>query len=149
MTAAKAAEHGARLATKDELLAGSDIVTIHVVLGDRSRGLIGVRELSLMKPTAYIVNTSRAPIIDEAALLAALRERRIAGAGLDVYYGHEPIAADNPFLALDNTVLTPHLGYTVVENYELVYRQAAAAIAAFLDGKPPANPLNTPSRARA
>ena len=95
LTAARAAEVGATLVSKDELLARSDVVTIHLVLGDRTRGLLGARELSRMKPTAYLVNTSRGPIVDEAALVAALREGTIAGAGLDVY-DEEPLPLDHP-----------------------------------------------------
>jgi len=134
LTAAKAAEHGARLVGKDELFAQSDIVTIHLQLGARSRGLVGAADLARMKSTACLINTSRGPIVDAAALVRCLKERRIAGAGLDVY-DVEPIAKDNPLLALDNVVLTPHLGYATAEAYSAIYTQAVESIRGFLDGK--------------
>jgi phosphoglycerate dehydrogenase-like enzyme len=121
--------------SKEDLLRQSDIVSIHVVLSDRSRGLIGAREFAVMKPTAFLVNTARGPIVDEAALLAALRERRIAGAGLDVY-DIEPLPLDHPLRTLDNVVLSPHLGYVTVENYRSSYGGVVEDIMAFLDGKP-------------
>src|SRR5581483_10129394 len=96
--------------TRDELLAIADVVTIHLVLSDRTRGLIGERELGLMKPTAFLVNTSRGPIMDEAALLAALEAGTIGGAAIDVY-DREPLPADHPLRRAPNTVLTPHIGY--------------------------------------
>ena len=135
LTAARAAEVGATLVSKDELLARSDVVSVHLVLGDRTRGLIGARELGLMKPTAYLVNTSRGPIVDEAALVQALREGTIAGAGLDVFEP-EPLPADHPFRRLPNTVITPHLGYVTAETYRIFFGQAVEDIKAFLDGKP-------------
>ena len=135
LTAARAAEVGATLVDKDELLARSDVVSIHLVLGDRTRGLLGARELGLMKPTAYLVNTSRGPIVDEAALIRALREGTIAGAGLDVFEP-EPLPADHPFRRLPNTVITPHLGYVTEETYRVFFGQAVEDIRAFLDGKP-------------
>jgi phosphoglycerate dehydrogenase-like enzyme len=134
LTAERAAEAGAALAGKDDLFARADVVSIHVVLSPRSRGLVGAAELRRMKPTAFLVNTSRAPVVDEAALIAALGERRIAGAGLDVFEP-EPLAKDHPLLKLDNVVITPHLGYVTEENYRLAYSQALEAIRAFLDGK--------------
>src|SRR6185503_13982838 len=97
-----------------------DIVTLHLVLSDRTRGVVGAQELSLMKPSAHIVNTARGPLIDEKALVEALQQRRIAGAALDVYW-EEPIPSDHPLLALDNVVLTPHLGYVVEESYRAFY----------------------------
>ncbi len=135
MTAAAASAAGARLATKDELFAASDYVSLHVVLGERSRGIVGARELAAMKPTAYLINTSRGPLVDEAALLSALRERRIGGAGLDVFW-HEPLAADHPIRMLPNVVLTPHLGYVVEESFRAFYEDTVENIAAWLDGKP-------------
>ncbi len=135
LTADRATEHGARCVGLDELLAMSDIVTIHVVLNDGTRGLIGSRELGLMKESALLVNTSRGPIVDEAALVAALRDGRIAGAVLDVY-DTEPLPADHALRGLRNTLLTPHSGYVTVENLELMYRQAVEDIAAWLDGAP-------------
>ena len=134
LAAAKAAEHGARLVTKEELFAGADFITIHLVLSPRSRGIVGAQEIGRMKATAYLVNTSRGPIVDEAALVAALKERRIAGAAIDVY-DREPIAADHPLLALDNAVVTPHLGYATAEGLRLAYAHALEDIEAFLAGK--------------
>ncbi len=140
LTAERAAEVGAALVSKDELFARADLVSIHVVLSPRTRGLVGAAELGRMKPTAFLVNTSRGPIVDEAALLAALRERRIAGAALDVFEP-EPLPRDHPLLALDNVVITPHLGYVTEEGYRLLYGQAVEDIRAFLDGKA-LRPLN-------
>jgi phosphoglycerate dehydrogenase-like enzyme len=135
LTAARAAEVGATLVSKDELLARSDVVSVHLVLGDRTRGLIRARELGLMKRTAYLVNTSRGPIVDEAALIHALESGTIAGAGLDVFEP-EPLPADHPFLRLPNTVVTPHLGYVTEETYRIFFGQAVEDIKAFFDGKP-------------
>ena len=134
LTAARAAEAGATLVSKEELFARADIVSVHLVLSPRSRGMVGAAELARMKPTAFLVNTSRGPIVDEAALVAALKGRRIAGAGIDVFEP-EPAAKDHPLLQLDNTVITPHLGYVTEENYRLLYGQAVEDIAGFLDGK--------------
>jgi phosphoglycerate dehydrogenase-like enzyme len=119
----------------DELLSSSDIVSIHVVLSSRTRGLIGARELGLMKPTAFLINTSRGPIIDEAALLAALRARKIAGAGLDVF-DQEPLPPDHPLRKLDNVVATPHMGYVTEDTYRVFYGESAEDILAWLEGKP-------------
>ena len=135
LTAARAAECGAELVTKVALFREADVVTIHVVLSGRTRGLVGADELALMKPTAFLVNTSRGPIVDEAALLAALAGARIAGAGLDVY-DEEPLPADHPLRASSNTVLTPHLGYVTEESYTLFYAQTVEAVAAYLAGSP-------------
>jgi phosphoglycerate dehydrogenase-like enzyme len=136
LTAERAAAVGARLASgKDELLARADIVTIHLVLSDRTRGLIRARELGLMRPTAYLVNTSRGPIVDEGALIAALRAGAIAGAGLDVYE-EEPLPPEHPLRGLPNTVITPHLGYVTEETYQIFYAQALEDIRAFLAGAP-------------
>jgi phosphoglycerate dehydrogenase-like enzyme len=136
LTQARAAEHGAELAPSlDDLLRRADIVTIHVQLNERSRGLLGARELGLLKPTAYLVNTSRGPLVDEAALVTLLRERRIAGAALDVY-DREPLPPDHPFLSLENTVLTPHLGYVSRQQYEMFYPQMVEDIAAWMRGEP-------------
>jgi len=133
LTADKAQAAGAELVSKDDLFRRADVITVHLVLSDRSRGLIGARELGLMKPTAYIINTARGPIIDEKALIAALAERRIAGAGLDVF-DVEPLPTDHPLRRLDNVVLTPHLGYVSAENYAAYFRDTVADIRAFLDG---------------
>ena len=135
LTAARAAEIGAILVTKDELLARSDVVSIHLVLGERSRGLIGARELSQMKRTAYLINTSRGPIVDEAALVAALRAGTIAGAGLDVY-DDEPLPLGHPLRDLPNTVITPHLGYVTEEGYRIFYGHALEDVKAWLAGQP-------------
>ncbi len=120
LTAERAAEFGARLVPKDELLSQSDIVTIHLVLSDRTRGLLGQRDLSLMKPSAYLVNTSRGPIVDESALIHALESGAIAGAGLDVF-DIEPLPLDHKLRTLSNTVLTPHMGYVTAETYRIFY----------------------------
>jgi phosphoglycerate dehydrogenase-like enzyme len=126
---------GVRLVSKDELFSQADVLTVHLVLSDRTRSLIGARELSLMKPTAYLMNTSRGPIVDELALIDALRSRRIAGAALDVFEV-EPLPAEHPFRSLENTLITPHLGYVTSETYDLFYGQAVEDIVAFLQGKP-------------
>ena len=135
LTAARAAEVGATLVAKDDVLARADVVSIHLVLGDRTRRLIGARELSRMKRTAYLVNTSRGPIVDEAALIAAVRQGTIAGAGLDVY-DEEPLPLDHPLRHLPNTVITPHLGYVTEEGYRIFYGQALEDVKAWLAGKP-------------
>ena len=135
LTDERAAEIGAERVSKDELLAQSDYISIHLVLSDRSRGLIGPEDLALMKPTAYLVNTSRGPIVDQAALITALRDGQIAGAGIDVYEV-EPLPADHPLRLLDNVLLTPHMGYVAHDNIAHMYSQAAEDIAAFLDGAP-------------
>ena len=135
LTARRAAEVGATLVAKDELLGRSDIVTIHLVLGDRTRELLGARELALMKPSAYLVNTSRGPIVDEAALVRALRAGTIAGAGLDVF-DEEPLPLGHPLRQLPNTVITPHLGYVTEETYRIFFGQAVEDIEAFLRGAP-------------
>jgi phosphoglycerate dehydrogenase-like enzyme len=135
LTAERAAEFGASLVSKDELLSQSDIVTIHLVLSDRTRGLLGERDLSLMKPSAYLVNTSRGPIVDESSLIGALESGAIAGAGLDVF-DIEPLPLDHKLRSLPNTVLTPHMGYVTAETYRIFYRDAVEDIAAFLSGSP-------------
>ncbi|HLH71181.1 MAG TPA: D-2-hydroxyacid dehydrogenase family protein [Candidatus Dormibacteraeota bacterium] len=126
---------GVRRLGKLELLAGADVVTVHLVLSDRTRGLIGAAELEAMKPTAYLVNTSRGPIVDEQALISALRSGRIAGAALDVY-DIEPLPQDHPLRTTPNTVLTPHLGYVTEAGYRVFYGQAVEDIIAFLAGTP-------------
>jgi phosphoglycerate dehydrogenase-like enzyme len=135
LTQERAEQVGARLVNKDELFARSDVVSVHLVLSDRTRGLVGARELSLMKPTAFLVNTSRGPIVEEAALVEALRARLIAGAGLDVF-DEEPLPADHPFLKLDNTLITPHLGYVTLETYDRFYGEAVEDILAWSAGSP-------------
>ena len=136
LTEERAAEAGVRAAaSKEELLAESDFVSIHLALGDRSRGLVGAPELALMKPTAYLVNTSRAAIVDQDALLAALHEGGIAGAGVDVF-DVEPLPADHPMRTAPRLLATPHLGYVSRDNYRTYYGQAVEDILAFLDGTP-------------
>jgi phosphoglycerate dehydrogenase-like enzyme len=135
LTAERASQFGAALVNKDDLLSRSDLVTIHLVLSDRTRGLIGPRELGLMKRSAYLINTSRGPIVDEGALVQALRQGTIAGAALDVY-DEEPLPLDHPLRQLANTVITPHLGYVTVETYKIFYGHAVEDIQAFLQGKP-------------
>jgi phosphoglycerate dehydrogenase-like enzyme len=135
LTAEAAAAKGVRRVEKDELFQQSDFISVHLVLSDRSRGIVGERELNLMKPTAHIINTSRGPIIDEDALAEALRNGTIAGAGIDTY-SVEPVAKTNPFLDLRNTVLTPHLGYVTEETYHIFYGQTVENIAAWLKGEP-------------
>jgi phosphoglycerate dehydrogenase-like enzyme len=132
---ARAAELGIKRVEKEALLAQSDVVTLHVNLNDSSRGLIGAAELARMKPTAYLVNTSRGPVVEEAALLAALKGRRIAGAAVDVY-DVEPVPKTHPYFELDNVIVTPHLGYVIEENLRINYQSAVENIRAFLDGKP-------------
>jgi D-3-phosphoglycerate dehydrogenase len=135
LTAEKCQEASVGYVSKDDLFRQSDFVTIHVVLSERSRGLVGAKELGLMKPSAYIVNTSRGPIIDEAAMLAVLQDKKIAGAGLDVF-DIEPLPVDHPLRKLDNVVLTPHLGYVALQNYRAYFAGVVDDIRAFLDGKP-------------
>jgi len=135
LTAERAAECGAELVTKQELLSTADVVTIHLVLSGRTRGLIGTDELALMKPTAFLVNTSRGPIVDETALVAALEAGTIAGASLDVY-DREPLPADHPLRRAANTVLTPHLGYVTEETYRILYGQTVEDVEAWLVGEP-------------
>lgn len=122
-------------ATKEELFSRADIVSIHVVLSKRTRGLITAADLARMKPTAYLVNTARGPIVDEDALLDVLRHGKIAGAGLDTF-GQEPLPADHPLRSLDNVVLTPHLGYVTEQNYRRYYGDMVEDIGAWLNGAP-------------
>jgi phosphoglycerate dehydrogenase-like enzyme len=124
-----------KAASKDELLSKADVVSIHLVLSDRTRGLIGRRELGLMKPTAYLVNTSRGPIVDQAALIEALEKKRIAGAGVDVY-DVEPLPPDHPMRRLPCSIITPHLGYVTLDNYREYFGKTVENIVAFLDGRP-------------
>ena len=135
LTPEKCQEAGVGYVSKDDLFRQSDFITIHVVLSPRSRGLVGAKEFGLMKPSAFIINTSRGPIIDEAAMLAALREKKIAGAGLDVF-DIEPLPLDHPLRKMDNVVLTPHLGYVSEQNYRHYFAGVVEDIRGFLDGKP-------------
>jgi phosphoglycerate dehydrogenase-like enzyme len=120
---------------KDELFRRADVITIHLILSDRTRGLVGARELGLMKPTALLINTSRGPIVDEAALLAALKEKRIRGFGADTY-NVEPLPNDHPLRSEPRALLTPHLGYVTEETYRNFYGGMVQAIEAWLAGKP-------------
>lgn len=135
LTAERAEEVGAELVTKEGLLRRSDVLSIHLVLGDRSRGLFKADDLALMKRTAVLVNTSRGPIVEEAALVEALASGTIAAAGLDVY-DREPLPADHPLRTMENAVLLPHVGYVTEENFRAMYGQAVEDIAAFIDGSP-------------
>jgi phosphoglycerate dehydrogenase-like enzyme len=135
LTPEKCQEASVTYAAKEDLFRQADFVTIHLVLSQRTRGLVGAKELAVMKPSAYIINTSRGPIIEEAALLAALREKTIAGAGLDVF-DVEPLPVEHPLRKMDNVVLTPHLGYVAIQNYRAYFAGIVDDIRAFLDGKP-------------
>jgi len=135
LTEEAAAAVGASRVEKATLLRESDVVSVHLVLSERTRGLIGAPELALMKPTAYLINTSRGPIVDEAALIAALETGRIAGAGLDVY-DVEPLPPDHPLRRLPNATLTPHLGYVTREMLSAFYADTVDAVVAWLDGTP-------------
>jgi phosphoglycerate dehydrogenase-like enzyme len=135
LTPEKCAAAGVGYVGKDDLFRQSDFITIHIVLSPRSRGLVGAKEFGLMKSSAFIINTSRGPLIDEPALIAALREKKIAGAGLDVFDA-EPLPLDHPFRKMDNVVITPHLGYVTEQNYRHYFTGAVEDIRGFLDGKP-------------
>jgi len=135
LTPERCQEHGVAYATKADLFQKSDFVTIHLVLSDRTRGLVSATDLGMMKPTAYLINTSRGPIVDEAALIAALKNRTIAGAGLDVF-DVEPLPQDHALRKLSNVVLTPHLGYVTQDGYRIFYGGTVEAVRAFIDGKP-------------
>jgi D-3-phosphoglycerate dehydrogenase len=135
LTEEKAAQGGAKLVSKDELLKTSDFISIHLVLSDRTRGLLGAADLAKMKKSAILVNTSRGPIVDEAALIAALEQRRIAGAAVDVF-DVEPLPQDHPLRRLDNVIATPHVGYITAEQYRLFYGQVVEAILGFARGAP-------------
>jgi phosphoglycerate dehydrogenase-like enzyme len=135
LTQERATPHGVRAVGKHELFTAADVVTIHMPLSDRSRRLVGAADLALMKPTAYLVNTSRGPIVDEAALIGALQDRRIAGAALDVY-DVEPLPRDHPLRSLPNTLLLPHIGYVTTENYRSWFGQVVEDIVAWSDGAP-------------
>lgn len=135
LTPEKCQEAGAEYVSGDELFERADFLSIHVQLSPRTLGLVGAKQLALMKKSAYLINTSRGPIVDEAALLAALRDKRIAGAGLDVF-DIEPLPLDHPLRKLDNVVITPHLGYVAAQNYRAFFGGMVDDIRAFLDGRP-------------
>jgi phosphoglycerate dehydrogenase-like enzyme len=132
---AHAAEHNCKAVSKEELFSSADVVTLHYKLSERSTGIVSAPELALMKPSAYLVNTSRGPLVDSAALVAALRSGAIAGAALDVY-ATEPLPLSDPLRSAPNTVLTPHLGYVTEETYRVFYGEAAEDIVAFTRGEP-------------
>jgi phosphoglycerate dehydrogenase-like enzyme len=135
LSAERAAEHGVRAVTKAELFSQADVITVHVPLADGTRGMVGADDLALMRSSAYLVNTSRGPIVDQTALVEALRENRIAGAGLDVY-DTEPLPLDDPLRSLPNTLLLPHIGYVTTDAYRVFYRHAVEDIVAFDAGAP-------------
>lgn len=135
LTPGRAAAHGVTAVSKKDLFARADVLSVHLVLSERSRGLVGAPELAAMKRDALLVNTSRGPVVDEAALLDALRREEIGGAALDVY-DVEPLPTDHPLRALRNVVLTPHLGYVTREQYEIFFRDAVEDIAAYRSGEP-------------
>ena len=135
LTPERAQERGAERVDKDELFKRSDVISIHSVLSPRTRGLVGARELALMKPTALLINTSRGPIVDEKAMVAALKEKRIGGYGADTF-DVEPLPADHPLRSEPRALLTPHLGYVTEETYRDFYSGMVAAIEAWLAGKP-------------
>jgi phosphoglycerate dehydrogenase-like enzyme len=135
LTPEKCEEAGVEYVGADELFRRADFLSVHLQLSPRTRGLIGAKQIALMKKSSYLINTSRGPIVDEAALLAALRNKRIAGAGLDVF-DVEPLPLDHPLRKLDNVVLTPHLGYVAAQNYRAFFGGMVEDIRAFLDGEP-------------
>jgi phosphoglycerate dehydrogenase-like enzyme len=134
LTPEKCKEAGVGYASKEELFATADIVTVHVVLSERSRGLVGASDLARMKPTSYLVNTARGPIVDEMALTETLQQRKIAGAAIDVF-SVEPLPVNHPFRELDNIVLTPHLGYVTAESFRNHYSQMVEGIDAWFKGE--------------
>ena len=135
MTQERAEECGATLVDKETLFKKSDIVSIHLVLSDRTRGLVGASDLALMKPSAYIVNISRGPIIDEKALIDALERKAIAGAALDTF-DIEPLPQDHPLFKTPNTLICPHLGYVIDDSYEAFYAGVIENVRAFTSGEP-------------
>jgi phosphoglycerate dehydrogenase-like enzyme len=135
LTAERCAAVGVRYVSKEELLSTADFVSIHLVLSERTRGLVGAKEIAAMKPSAFLINTSRGPIVDNAALRQALEAGKIRGAGLDVF-DVEPLPVGDPMRTLPRTVLSPHLGYVTDDNYRIFYAQCAEGVAAWLAGKP-------------
>lgn len=135
LTADRAAQAGVEAVSKDKLLRTSDVVTLHLRLSDRTRGVIGADDLAMMRPSTYLVNTSRGPLVDEAALIDAVRAGRLAGIGLDVY-DTEPLPLDHPLRDLPNTVLTPHLGYVTQHTFDVFYRDIVENITAYRSGAP-------------
>ena len=134
MTLDRTKNEGVSLVSKEELFQKSDVLSIHLVLSDRTRAIVGADDLQMMKSTSYLINTARGEIVQEAALLDALRKKTIAGAGLDVY-NQEPLSRNHPLRSLDNVVLTPHLGYYTREMIASYYEDAIFTIKEFLEGK--------------
>ncbi len=147
LTPERATAAGATYVSLETLFSESDVISLHLRLSEQSRGLVTANLLARMKRTAYLINTARGPLIEETALVAALRDRQIAGAGLDVY-DFEPLPAGHPLLALENVVLTPHLGYVTEEAYHVFFRQVVESIVSYLDGQVPARALNPEALAR-
>jgi phosphoglycerate dehydrogenase-like enzyme len=135
LTAERAAESGVTYVSKQQLFEQADVLSVHLVLSDRSRGLVDSQALSWMKPTALLVNTARGPIVDEAALIKALQKNRLAGAALDVFE-HEPLPAQHPFRTLENVLATPHVGYVSRQNYEQFFSQMIEDIQSWAAGTP-------------
>ena len=136
LTPERAAEGGAEHVDKETLFRTADVVSLHLVLAETTRGIVGADDLGLMKPEAILVNTSRGPLVDEAALLDALRHKRIRAAGIDVFEP-EPLPADHPLRALPNALLTPHLGYAVEETLAAFYAEIVENLDGWLNGTPP------------
>jgi phosphoglycerate dehydrogenase-like enzyme len=139
LTTEKAAEHGVTLATKEELFRSSDIISVHLILSDRSRGLVDKSQIGLMKSSAWLVNTSRGPIVDESALIEALQAKRIAGAAVDVF-NREPLSADHPFRSLPNVLATPHIGYVADDLYRTFYQDTVSNIVSWMAKRGGADP---------
>ncbi|HEY1948229.1 MAG TPA: D-2-hydroxyacid dehydrogenase family protein [Bryobacteraceae bacterium] len=135
LTQEKATEHGARLVSKEQLFRDADMITLHLVLSERTRGIVGAAEFALMKPTAWLVNTSRGPLVDEAALIDVLSRKAIAGAALDVF-DTEPLPPNHPLRSLPNALVTPHIGFVTEETYRIFYQDTVEAIRAWLNGRP-------------
>jgi phosphoglycerate dehydrogenase-like enzyme len=135
LTPERTAPHGVECVSQEELFSRSDVLSIHMPLGPKTRGIVTRADLERMKPTAYLVNTSRPQLVDEEALIEFLEQRRIAGAGLDVY-GIEPLPGDHPFRHLPNVVATPQIGFVTEENYEIFYRESLENLAAYCKGSP-------------
>lgn len=147
LTSERASASETAFVSLESLFRQSDVVSLHLRLSDQSRGLVTAELLACMKPSAYLINTARGPLVDEAALVAALQEQRIAGAALDVY-AIEPLPPDHPLLSLRNVVLTPHLGYVTEEAYHVFFREVAENIGSYLDGQIPAPSINPDALAR-
>jgi len=147
LTDERASSRGARRVEKDELFSQSDIVSIHVPLTEQTRGIVGARELGLMKPTSYLINTSRGPIVEETALIDMLTDRRIAGAALDVF-DREPLPQGHPLTGLDNVVLAPHLGYVTEENYRVFYGESLENVRAYVETGTPTRLMNEKAAGR-